>query len=40
MKDESLVFRGKQLNTASQKALMVVRLLAPKSMLNKINIGE
>lgn len=40
MKDERLVFRGKQLNTAPQKALMVVIPLAPKSMLSKINIGE
>lgn len=40
MKDERLVFRGKQLNTAPQKALMVVILLGPKSMLSKINIGE
>lgn len=40
MKDERLVFRGKQLNTAPQKALMAVILFAPQSMQSKINIGE
>lgn len=40
MKDGRLVFKGKQLNTAPQKALMAVILLALQSMLSKINIGE
>lgn len=40
MKDERLVFEGKQLNKAPQKALMAVILFSPQSMLRKINIGE
>lgn len=40
MKDERLVFKGKQLNTEPQKALMAVILLTSQSMPSKINIGE